>query len=606
MIRASAAAVRDDVGLLGPVAPGGMGVPALRDGTRLPPRQMRMRNSLRSTARSRIRGASRTRRRSSTTRPARPPPATWTGRFRRSTVGLDRPDDRRRAEHGRHVPCATVTDPELSADCIYDVGATGDTGFATSYAATQSLYDAGIAAPPPAATPIPAPTAAAVVAGALKSADVFAFGAATLSPTHVLYVSLQPTQTTAQILAIDARTAAILNQVDVPTAVSSLHYAAGSVWAADLEDGPGTGCLVTRFDGTTLAKLATIKVVCDPFGTAQIVSNSDELWWIDTSTVDGNGRPPTLRRINPATNAIDSGVALPFNGGRVIDSQGALFLGDSAPGRGMYRLTEGASAFEAMGPYSGVVYAAGTGFWQQGPDGKSAVLTTGPGGASQSVPLTGGFLVAGDAQGAYVQQPASDGEELWRFPSDGSSPTRVALAPTVDGQPLEYAGNSLPSFTTPRRLPPPLDSARHRDTLAVPAVGAAPVAGGHGYAGTASRIAPRTTSPAAISRRVASRLPRASPIRSTAQADPSTIADSRSGATTDNGAIENATRISTYVATARIPATVDRDQSSVGRAVSRRPATAMTAAMPSAVTAKRIVAYSHGSTSRAPTRSIVE
>jgi len=448
VIQQSDALVGDGVGLLGPIAPGGLGVPALPDGTRLPAAI---------DAHARFQAlygpfADAWRVTDATSLFDYPPgktTASYTNRAfpaepRQGAVGPTTPDQLTTAVQA----CTAVTDPALNADCIFDVGATGDGGFATSYQATQAFYDAGIAAPSAPVTPTPGPTTAAVVSGAVKVSDVYAFGAAAISPTDVLYVSMQTTQTQGSLLAIDARSGAILQQAALGAPVTSLHFAAGSVWAADLEDGPGTGCLVTRFDGTTLAKQATVKVTCDAFGTAQIASNGDELWYLDTSTADGSGKPATLRRINPTTNATDSGVPLPFLGGRFFDSVGALFLGDTTPDRGMYRLTQGGYAFEALGPYAGVVYPAGTGFWQKSPDGTSAVLTTGPGAPAAIVQLTGGFLVAGDAQGIYVQQPAADGEELWRFPADGSPARRVATAPTVDGQPLDYAGNSLPSFTT--------------------------------------------------------------------------------------------------------------------------------------------------------------
>jgi hypothetical protein len=444
VVSPSAALAKDGTGLLGPVAPGGLGVPALPNGARL-----------RAVVDAHERFA----------QVYGPFADAWrvtdatslfdytAGKSTASYTNRAYPAEARTPGGGPPTPetlttaaaaCTAISDPALNADCIADVAATGDTGFTASYAATQAFYDSGPAGPSTTAA-APAATPPAVVDGATRVTDVYAFGAATFGGPDVLYVTLQPSQTATVLLAVDAKSGAILQHVDLAAPVTNLHFAAGSVWAPDLEDGSGTGCLVTRFDGTSLARLATIKVVCDPSGKAVIASNGDEIWSLDTSALDASGKGAVMRRINPATNALDTTVPLPFLGGYFFDSQGALFVGDSTPARGMYRLTEGASAFDSLGAYSGVIHTAGTGFWQNSSDGNAAVLTTGPG-ATQQVPLTGGFLASGDTKGIYVEQPTATGDELWRLPADGSPAIRLAMAPTVDNQPLDYAGNALPSF----------------------------------------------------------------------------------------------------------------------------------------------------------------
>ena len=40
--------------------------------------------------------------------------------------------------------CSTITDSTLHDDCVFDVGVTGQIGFATGYQAVQSLYNSGI------------------------------------------------------------------------------------------------------------------------------------------------------------------------------------------------------------------------------------------------------------------------------------------------------------------------------------------------------------------------------------------------------------------------------------------------------------------------------
>src|SRR5205807_2643137 len=67
------------------------------------------------------------------------------------------------AQQAANEACAAVTDPELQPECVFDVAATGDSGFAQGYAAQQDFYDSGIA------PPSPSPAGAI---GAIKVADV--------------------------------------------------------------------------------------------------------------------------------------------------------------------------------------------------------------------------------------------------------------------------------------------------------------------------------------------------------------------------------------------------------------------------------------------------
>jgi hypothetical protein len=50
--------------------------------------------------------------------------------------------------------------------------------------------------------------------------------------------------------------------------------------------------------------------------------------------------------------------------------------------------------------------------------------------------------VAGDASSAYVETSGQDGvSQLWRYPADGSAPTQIGTAPTVDTNALNYGDN---------------------------------------------------------------------------------------------------------------------------------------------------------------------
>lgn len=82
-------------------------------------------------------------------------------------------------------------------------------------------------------------------------------------------------------------------------------------------------------------------------------------------------------------------------------------------------------------------------------DHGSAAYVTRAGGAGETVPISGS-LVGGDAQAAYtdVRGTSASGaseEQLWRYPLDGSTPTQIAVAPTVDGGSLDFTGDPLPT-----------------------------------------------------------------------------------------------------------------------------------------------------------------
>ena len=216
--------------------------------------------------------------------------------------------------------------------------------------------------------------------------------------------------------------------------------AAGSVWAPGLiVDSSANNCSVTRFDAQTLALQATIPIVCAAFGPT-IASDGDAIWYEDTSKWDGTtGKGAVLVRLDPTTNKPGTTVQLPFINGGYSDSQGALFL--SKADSGLYRLTTGGTTMEPFGQHKNGVYAAGAAFWVQSDTDKTALYYTHPDSPDATVTIAGS-LVAGDASSAYVETSGQDGvSQLWRYPADGSAPTQIGTAPTVDSNALYYGDN---------------------------------------------------------------------------------------------------------------------------------------------------------------------
>ncbi len=331
---------------------------------------------------------------------------------------------------------AAITDPELHPECVFDVAATGDDGFADQYAAQQDLYDSGIATPPPAS-----PTAITSSAGmhdATKVTDLANLTGAAVGPDDTVYLSVDDGQGNARILAVDPHTASVRQAVPVRVS-TDLHFAAGSLWAAGLNlDSNFQDCNVTRFDPSTLAVQATFPIACSfSYPGPKLVSSGDTVWVVDTSNYDLNSDSGTkLLQIDPTTNVTGRSVDLPTNYGGFFDSQGALFCACGKGNSDIFRLTSDGTAFEDLGNYVDL-YPAGAGFWsttQAG--GDTAVYVTSAGAPAASLTMgSQDTLVGGDTSNAYVQSEGNvtqPGTQLLRQPADGSAAIPIANAPTWD------------------------------------------------------------------------------------------------------------------------------------------------------------------------------
>jgi hypothetical protein len=432
-------------GLLGPVVPGTLGVPALPDGTRLPAatdEQQRLTtvygqfadawrvtdatslfdyDSGKSTA-------------SYTIKPYPTDP----------TYGSidDLSADQRAAGNSA---CSAITDSDLHDDCVFDVGASGETGFADSYAATQTFAETpAVAGPTPAAS---SSQGTGAMNGAVTVTQGIAIGGYAIGPDDTVFASIQTAGAAYSLISIDPTNGHILNQVSVP-ALTQVHFAAGSVWlpgpTPTTGSGSGSGCSVTRFDPATLAQQATIKIPCGTGGGPDIATDGDAIWFVDASNYDSSKDTGlVLTRIDPATNAPGTSVPLPQGHEKLIDSVGALFYGDDSDG--YYRLTVGSTTLDSLGvlTYSGSPFAGGTGLWVRTTDLASAEYFTSAGSPTVTLAISG-TLVAGDSTAAYVAVPGTDAQggwqaQLWRYPVDGSTPTQLAVPPIVNGSYISYS-----------------------------------------------------------------------------------------------------------------------------------------------------------------------
>ncbi len=418
----------DGTGLLGPIVPGGIGLPALPDGTLLPAAPdaaARLQTMYGPFADAwRVTDA---------TSLFDYAPGTSTATFTDRNYPADAPSPAPASFPPDMVAaadsaCASITDQELHDECTFDVTATGDDGYATSYVAeqdmfaNQDLYDSGIA-------PAPSPTpGASGMAGAVTVTQATDIQGSALSPDgSVVDLSIDTAAGKPQLVAVDAKTGRVLNELEEPHA-TDLHVAAGSLWAAGLvADASGGNCTVTRFDPDTLGVQATFAIPCAfSYPGPKIVSMGTSVWFIDTSAYDLNTQAGAkLTRIDPTTNKPGRSVPLAFIGGCCQDSQGALFCYCSQGT--LSSLTEAGSAFVSMGQPSGSIFPTGDGVWTTDQNG-DAILEHADGSTSPPIPLQGADLVGGDANGIYLQQTQAEMDLLYQR-SDGSAPVKIGVAP---------------------------------------------------------------------------------------------------------------------------------------------------------------------------------
>jgi hypothetical protein len=449
----------EGVGLLGPITPGNLGVPALPDGTILPAapdahtRFVQVYGPFADAWR--VTDATSLFDYGPGQSTATFTDRTFPNEAAETALASFSPDALAAAESA----CANVTNPELQPECIFDVAATGDAGFADQYVAQQDLYDSGIATPPPAS---PSPSASSPgMHDAVKVTDLANLTGAAVGPDDTVYLSIDDGQGNAQILAVDPHTASVRQAVPVRVS-TDLHFAAGSLWAAGLNlDSNFQDCNVTRFDPSTLAVQATFPIACSfNYPGPKLVSSGDTVWVVDTSNYDlGTDSGAKLAQIDPATNTPGRTVDLATNYGGFFDSQGALFCRCGQGNSDVYRLTSDGSSLEDLGNYIDL-YPAGTGFWsttQAG--GDTVVYVTGAGAPAVSLTLTGDeTLVGGDTSNAYVQGEGNvtqPGTQLLRQPADGSSAVPIANAPTwdspadLDYTSFDYLTGNPTKFATP-------------------------------------------------------------------------------------------------------------------------------------------------------------
>jgi hypothetical protein len=132
----------------------------------------------------------------------------------------------------------------------------------------------------------------------------------------------------------------------------------------------------------------------------------------------------------------------------VWSSHTTVFYGGDLGDPNTYRLDAGAGAFVSMGEVPSPAYAADGGLWTQlvldGSGQSEADFYTGVGGPQERLVIDGVPLAADDGA-VYTSRAGADGDELWRYPTDGSLPSKLSVSTTLQTTSfpvtLYYGGN---------------------------------------------------------------------------------------------------------------------------------------------------------------------
>ena len=330
-----------------------------------------------------------------------------------------------------NTTCSAVGDVELHDDCIYDVTATGDTGFATQYAQTDAF--ATKSGTPASGTTAPPPT------GALLHAllpNVSHLNGMAVGPDGTLYILIyQATANKASIIAVDPTTTTILRQAAVSTnpVPNGLAFSSGSLWFISTQ---GQQCSVAEVDPTSLSVTATLAMpqcptliggatTAEPSGLA-IAAAGDEVW-----VCDG----PDLLQVDMAgktfSQRIPTGSVI-F--GSLIASATTVFWMNEVGVSQVDASTSSLNQIDGGVDVGEVLLPSGDGVWEQGGGGTAFFVDnadTGP-----SAPITiGGTPIGADQTNIFSEDPTT--HQVAEHPATGGSGTTLGTSSLeADAPPL--------------------------------------------------------------------------------------------------------------------------------------------------------------------------
>ena len=338
--------------------------------------------------------------------------------------------------------CSDVSSDQTKfLHCVFDVMATKDPAYAQYYALIEEYLAMGPTALDPATAPASTPTPPPTPSTSLPSGyftvatDISLIRGTTVATDGTVYASLLKPDFSPELVSVDGASGAQKQSVGT-SGSGSLFVLAGSLWMAE-DDPTGFGnCLLERFDPASLASQTKIPIGCDIAG-ASAVPVADGVWWVDRSTADIDGKGAMLRHVDPATNAVDRSVELPFENGYLSSSPSTVVYGDTAGTNGWYRLTPGATAFAALPVQQEAfaLYPAGEGAWNQPVENSSSLdeadFVTGSATPDKVIPIDGS-LIGADENSIYVAGLDGSGvDTLVRYVDAATAPLTIASGATL-------------------------------------------------------------------------------------------------------------------------------------------------------------------------------
>ncbi|MEO6349985.1 MAG: hypothetical protein ABIP53_04975, partial [Candidatus Limnocylindrales bacterium] len=428
---------KDGVGLLGNVAAGVMPVPALPDGTRLPrvetaqDRFVALYETLAPawlvTDATTLFDYEEGKTTSSYVVPGFPKEADI------RTVEDLTPDERAVAA----TTCATVTDPDLLLECMFDVTVSDLEDWANLYGITDDFVAGGTDV-----LDSPAPDPDALPEGFVELLpSVVAIDGAAVGPAGIAYLSVQQAADKYAVLAVDLATGTIVKRIDTAGG-GKVALTGDSVWVGGI-DGDFFSCSVTSLNPATLEIRGSVAVPCDLFSST-FTSFDDAIWFLDRTTADADAHGGRLRRIDPVTREVTGDIVVPYVNGYMTSTPEALFWlaqGRRAPNQddaSVFRLLPGETALTSFGVLDSDSQPllnfspAGEGFWAWPRFDAPPVFRSSP--SDPGVALTiNGSLVGADETALYTNQVSTFDSlpELWRYPVDGSAASRLAVGVTI-------------------------------------------------------------------------------------------------------------------------------------------------------------------------------
>ncbi len=330
--------------------------------------------------------------------------------------------------------CAGVDDADRFLECVFDVSISDLSEFADLYLRTVEFEQQGPEAigAPPSQPPLPPPD------DLPQGFDVVTSGIERVIDTQLasdgrLYATVARADGGFAALAIDTDSGALLAERDLEL-IGQVETTSDSVWVGAYKEN-GFECIIVRLELGTLAEQATIDVPCDIFG-AQFAALGDSVWFLDRTTADADARGGNLRRIDPATNQPAESVKVGFVNGQLFSSDSAIFwyadtIDQTAPDGGVFRLVEGATELESLGPALGrPMYPAGDGLWTQ--SDATAMHWSSAAGADAVVPIDG-TVIGADQSGVFVDGYAGlDHNVVLRRYYPGGASVEVAASIELD------------------------------------------------------------------------------------------------------------------------------------------------------------------------------